>query len=536
VSPVRYLPYIVALGITGATLTLKLALGPLVESHTQLYLSAVIVAAWWGGTMPGLVSTAASLVFIWYSAPSVSALVEPPTAVRLLLFGGQAAIVSALIGSLRTARRRAEASTRAAAREVAERRRLDAEREHLAQQLKERADELIAVNRTKDEFLATLSHELRTPLNVMLGWVWRLRHTTLSPEAQERALDTIERNTRLQARLIDDLLDLSRVIRGQFKVDPKPIALADLIQATLEAVAPAAEAKGVGLRANLNSPDDRVMGDAGRLQQVLWNLLSNAVKFTDPGGLVDVSLRRGNGAVHIIVKDTGQGIPPDFLPHVFERFRQGDGSMTRRYGGLGLGLAITRHLVELHGGSVRAESEGEGRGSTFTVSLPIPAVLESGTTPAASPSEPALDVDLSGITVLVVEDDTDARTLVATLLGDYGARVTAVGTVRDAMASLTRERPDVILTDLKLPGEDGYALLEHVRRLTPGAPVPTATLTALTGDDNRLAALSAGFELFLAKPVDATHLVRAVATLARRTTVRERAAAIVLPIDTEQIA
>jgi PAS domain S-box-containing protein len=383
-------------------------------------------------------------------------------------------------------------------------------------------------NRTKDEFLATLSHELRTPLSSILGWARMLTTTQLDAENTARALESIERNAKAQGRLIDDILDVSRIITGKLRLDVRPVDLASVIEGAVESVRPAAEAKGIRLQRVLDTGPQVVSGDPERLQQVVWNLLSNAVKFTPKGGRVQVRLERINSHVEIVVSDTGRGINADVLPHVFERFLQADSSTTREHSGLGLGLAIVRHLAELHGGTVRAESAGEGQGATFTVDLPLmivrppqPAVAreEERAHPTADTGERLVcPPELEGLHVLFVDDEEDARALLTTILESCGARVTAVGSAREALDELGREKFDVLLSDIGMPGEDGYWLIKRVRKLPPerGGRTPAAALTAYARAKDRLRVLRSGYQMHVPKPVEPAELVAVVANLAGR--------------------
>jgi signal transduction histidine kinase len=399
--------------------------------------------------------------------------------------------------------------------EVAERRRIEEERAHLLQREQQ-------ANRLKDEFLATVSHELRTPLNAILGWSRVLRTASLNEALQARALESIERNALAQARLIEDILEVSRIVTGKLRLKVNTLDLGQVVNAALDVVRPAAEAKQIRLERDLTDGAWYGAGDFDRLQQVVWNLLSNAVKFTPRQGTVRISLTREEGWDRIVVADTGKGIDPKFLPHVFAPFRQADASTTRDQGGLGLGLAIARQLVELHGGSVRAESDGEGRGSRFTVMLPVPAHLpDAPSHPAGLPPGPMVDLvlapppDLSGIRVMVVDDDADARELVAATLGHYGADVTTGASAADAMALLPESRPDVLLSDIAMQGEDGYTFIRRVRELPEerGGSVPAIALTAYAAAADRARALSAGFQLHIPKPFDPVQLAHTVQRL-----------------------
>ena len=382
-------------------------------------------------------------------------------------------------------------------------------------------------NRLKDEFLATISHELRTPLSAILGWARMLRMGQLSSENTTKALETIERNARAQAQLVDDLLDVSRIITGKLRMDVQPADPNAFIDAAVEAVRPAAEAKGVRVQKIIDTGAIAIPGDPVRLQQVVWNLLSNAIKFTPRGGYVQICSQRVNSHLEIVVSDTGQGIPPDFLPHVFDRFRQADQKTSRHHGGMGLGLAIVRHLVELHGGTVRANSEGEGHGSTFTVMLPITPVyqvdqLGGRVHPAARDLLPPVDdcTDrLDGLRILVVDDEADTRDLLKQGLEYCGANVKVVGTAGEALASLSSTPPDILISDIGMPEVDGYDLIRQVRKLPSdrGGKIPAIALTAYTRTEDRLQSLRAGYDMHVPKPVELAELVAVAATVVRRT-------------------
>jgi PAS domain S-box-containing protein len=404
------------------------------------------------------------------------------------------------------------------ASDITERKQAEEERERLLREAQE-------ANRLKDEFLATVSHELRTPLTAILGWAHLLRGGGLGGEATVKALETIERNARSQSQLIDDLLDVSRIVTGKLRLEIVPVDPHTFIDAAVESVRPAAEAKGVRLEKVTDTGVETVMGDPARLQQVVWNLLMNAVKFTPRGGRVQIRLERVNSQVEIAVADTGAGIDPEFLPHVFERFRQADQKTTRRHGGLGLGLAIVRHLVELHGGSIRADSGGEGAGATFTVALPVGPIHrreEAGARarPAARDTLPAHECPerLDGLRVLVVDDEEDARELLAEGLGQCGAKVTAASSAREALEAMAGEKFAALVSDIGMPGEDGYELIRRVRALAAdrGGRTPAVALTAYARTEDRLRAMRAGFEMHVAKPVELTELIVVIANLARR--------------------
>ncbi|MEZ0266515.1 MAG: GAF domain-containing protein [Phycisphaerae bacterium] len=413
--------------------------------------------------------------------------------------------------------------------DVTERKAGEREREELL--LRERAARAEAerASRMKDEFLATLSHELRTPLNAILGWAQVLRSDGTTADDQAQGLEVIERNARAQTRIIEDLLDMSRIISGKVRLDVQRVDLAPVVRAAIETVQPTADARGVRVQAILDPAARPVSGDPGRLQQVFWNLLSNAIKFTPRGGRVQVLLGRVNSHLEVSVTDTGEGIRPEFLPHVFDRFRQADASTTRRHGGLGLGLAIVKQLVELHGGSVRAKSAGPGAGATFIVALPL-TVVDAAPAPDDEPGErrhPAQGgaadlgtcVKIAGMRVLVVDDEPDARALLARVLEGCEARVRTAGSADEALALLAAERPDVLVSDIGMPGEDGYALIRKVRSLGPdrGGAVPAIALTAYARAEDRMRAVLAGFQMHVAKPVEPAELITMVASLGGRT-------------------
>ena len=380
-------------------------------------------------------------------------------------------------------------------------------------------------SRLKEEFLATISHELRTPLSAILGWARMLRLGQLSKENAVKALDTIERNARAQAQLIDDLLDVSRIVTGKLRMDVRPSDPNSFIDAAVEAVRPAAEAKGVRVQKVIDTGLISIPGDPVRLQQVVWNLLSNAIKFTPRGGRVQIRSERVNSHLEIVVSDTGQGIAPDFLPHVFDRFRQADQKTSRQHGGMGLGLAIVRHLVELHGGTVSATSEGEGQGATFTVMLPISPVYQVDPTgsrvhPAARDLLPPNDINerLDGLNILIVDDEPDTRDLLRQGLEYCGASVRVAGCAAEAVDAIVAEIPDILISDIGMPGIDGYDLIRQIRGLPAeaGGKVAAVALTAYTRVEDRLQALRAGYDMHVPKPVELAELVAVAASVARR--------------------
>jgi CheY-like chemotaxis protein/two-component sensor histidine kinase len=372
----------------------------------------------------------------------------------------------------------------------------------------------------KDEFLATLSHELRTPLSAILGWAQVLRRGTRGPDDLQRGLQTIERNARAQAQLIEDLLDMSRITSGKVLLDIQTVAPAVFIDAAIETVRPAAEAKNIRLERDYDADAGMIAGDPARLQQVIWNLLSNAIKFTPRDGLVRIGLRPAGAYVEVSVSDSGAGIAPEFITHVFERFRQGDASTTRQHGGLGLGLSIVKHLIEQHGGTVRVASEGAQRGATFTVELPAatPQLLAARPDRArySPPSPLTPDIvqrDLSNVAVLVVDDEPDARDLIKRILSDCGATVTTAPNAQAALEAFRAAPPDVLVSDLGMPGMDGFELLARVRALAAGAAVPAVALTAFARSEDRLRALEAGFAAHISKPVEPSQLIATVANM-----------------------
>jgi signal transduction histidine kinase len=380
--------------------------------------------------------------------------------------------------------------------------------------------ELENANRMKDEFLATVSHELRTPLNAILGWVRMLRTDTLRPEKRAHALETIERNASVQGQLIEDLLDVSRIVTGKLRLEVRTVDPTQVVENALEALRPAATAKGVTLTHFVEPGAGPILGDPDRLQQVVWNLLANGVKFTPRGGTVSVTVERRECLLEIAVVDTGQGIEPDFLPYVFERFRQADAKTTRKFGGLGLGLAIVRSLVELHGGNVTVESKGSGRGSTFTVTLPIsparPSQLERPPPLRFAPTPPlGPRADLAGVKVLVVDDEPDARELLGEMLQACHLHVRTAGTVEEALRVFDEYRPDVVVSDIGMPGEDGYDLIKKLRALpaTRGCKTPAVALTAYARVEDRTKALIAGFNMHVPKPVESTELLSVLSGL-----------------------
>jgi PAS domain S-box-containing protein len=410
------------------------------------------------------------------------------------------------------------------ARDITERKRAEEELERLLVSEKEARAQAEEASRLKDEFLAVVSHELRTPLSAIMGWASLLRMRKLDGQTA-RAIETIERNAQTQNQLIGDLLDVSRIVSGQLRLNIRPFELGTVIEAAIEVVRPSADAKSILVQTLLDPAAGPVAGDPDRLQQIFWNLLSNAVKFTPNGGRIQIQSHRINSHVEVVVSDTGRGIEPKLLPFIFDRFRQGDSSTTREYGGLGLGLAIVRHLVELHGGVVRAYSGGEGEGAEFTVQLPISVAARS-----AQPNEKArvhpnvgesisgTMPSLAGLRILLVDDEPDAREMVAAILSEAGAEVVTATSAQQALETIKRRRPDVLISDIGMPGEDGYDLVRRVRALSPekGGQIPAIALTAFVRTQDRLKVLSAGYQMHVPKPVEPIELATVVASLARR--------------------
>jgi PAS domain S-box-containing protein len=414
-----------------------------------------------------------------------------------------------LIGYVKVARETTEEVVRR--KRAEEEREDDLERERIARSESEEA------SRLKDEFIALVSHELRSPLNAILGWSRILRQGRPDEELYQRATEIIERSARMQSQLIEDLMDTARIVRGKLKLEVRPVNLAPLIEKAMDVVRPAVDAKGITLDAILDREADQIAGDPDRLQQVVWNLLSNAVKFTDEGGRVEVRLGRVDPYIQISVRDTGCGISPEFMPYLFERYRQADASGARRKGGLGLGLTLVRQLVEMHGGAVTAESEGEGKGATFIVKLPVRAIYTAETErPSLAGAQKR---SLDGVWAAVVDDEANARELITSVLESYGARVTAFASVGEALELLTSgRRPDVLVCDLAMPGEDGISLIHKLReweKAHDGA-LPAIALTAFGRVEDRTRALYAGFQMHIAKPVEPVELVIVVRSLIER--------------------
>jgi signal transduction histidine kinase/CheY-like chemotaxis protein len=432
-------------------------------------------------------------------------LIERPTRVITL--------VSALQSALRARHRQYEVRDH-----LVEQKRAQEERARLLAEAEE-------ANRTKDEFLATMSHELRTPMTAILGWTHLLRTNAFGEADFARALETIERNAHVQTKLIDDLLDISRIITGKLRLDVRSVDLGSVIGAAVEATRPTAEAKAIRLQTLVDPKAGPVAGDHDRLQQVVWNLLTNAIKFTPKGGRVQVRLERVDSHVELTVSDSGKGISTEFLPHVFDRFRQADGTTTRVHGGLGLGLSIVRQLVELHGGTVAAESEGKDKGATFIVQLPLMVTRRdlTGTTRRHPTAGGAGSLDahpsLEGLRILVVDDEADARDMLRAVLELCGAEVTTAESAEAALEIIGRSRPDVLISDIGMPLEDGYSFIAKVRATEAGQDerIPAIALTAYARVEDRVRALNAGFQVHVPKPIEPVELVAVVASLTGRT-------------------
>lgn len=412
--------------------------------------------------------------------------------------------------------------------DITARKQIEQERSELLNRAQAARLEAERTSQLKDEFLATLSHELRTPLNAILGWARLLQSGQLDEQTASRAMESVERNAKIQAKLVEDLLDVSRIITGKWRLETRPVDLCAVAESSIEAIRTTLEAKEITLAKELDLRAGLVLGDPSRLQQILWNLLSNAVKFTPKRGRIQVRLVRNGANAEVSVRDNGKGIAEEFLPYVFERFRQADGSLTRKYGGLGLGLAIARHLTELHGGTVEVESAGENQGSLFTVKLPLlgewasgPADKEATPFSTVVPRQPLpleLSTALEGLKLLVIDDDAGSRDLLLTLLGYCGAEVKTGSSAIEALEAVTRFKPDLLISDIEMPDQDGYSLVRKLRLLEGelGRHIPAVALTAHARTEDRMQALAAGFDTHVCKPVEPAELVTVVASLAHR--------------------
>jgi signal transduction histidine kinase/CheY-like chemotaxis protein len=411
--------------------------------------------------------------------------------------------------------------------EITERKKIEEELEHLLREEKAAREEAESVNRMKDEFLATISHELRTPLTSILGWARMLTSGRLTTSQARHALDVIAQSAQSQTQLIEDILDTSRITTGHFRLDTQPVAIEHVFHAAIDVIRPSAEAKGIALTEAVEAPDGMVLGDDNRLRQAVWNLLSNAVKFTGKGGSIEARLGRVKDQVEITVKDTGIGIEPRFLPHVFDRFRQADASSTREYGGLGIGLAIVRHIVEMHGGGVSASSPGKYQGATFKISLPLITMprLERPEGPGVEAPRPAKGRKivetigrLDGVRLLLVEDNLDTLDLLKFIFEESGAEVIATTSVDEALEALESFKTDALISDIAMPDRDGYDLIREIRSREPerGGKIPAVAVTAYTRSEDRMRVLSAGFQMHIAKPIVPDELIAVVASLTGR--------------------
>jgi PAS domain S-box-containing protein len=409
--------------------------------------------------------------------------------------------------------------------EITQRKKIEEEREHLLREEKAAREEAEAANQMKDEFLATISHELRTPLTSMLGWARMLTGGGLTTPQARHALEVIAQSAQSQTQLIEDILDTSRIITGRLKLEAQPVAIEHIFHAAVDVIRPGAEAKGIVLSEVVEAPDGVVLGDDNRLRQAIWNLLSNAVKFTNEGGRIEARLGRAEGQVEIAVKDTGIGIEPRFLPHVFDRFRQADASSTRKYGGLGIGLAIVRHIVEMHGGSVSASSPGKRQGATFKIRLPLMSAMRLSRPEEPRPEAPPPELKerktsensgrLEGVRVLLVEDDPDTLEMLKFIFDESGAEVIGATSVDEALKALERFRPDALVSDIAMPDRDGYDLIREIRSLEPerGGKIPAVAVTAYARAEDRARVLAAGFQMHIAKPIAPDELIAVVASL-----------------------
>ena len=508
--------YVFNSGLVGALASLKIN-EPLWHTWRRHYLWTSIT--YFAG------ASAAGIIAILINAVGFYAVIVTTPIIAIIFFTYQTYIKN--IEASATQAAQAGHHVEELSRYIAELKRAEEERDKLLLREQQARAEAESANRAKDEFLATLSHELRTPLTSILGWAGLLRTTTLNKPSQEQALETIERSAKTQAKLIDDLLDVSRIISGKLRLDAKQVNLTTVVEDAIDVVRPAADAKCISVLYQPELEAAPVLGDSARLQQVIWNLVSNAVKFTPEGGRVEVRVERVNSRVKVSVSDTGKGISPKFLPHVFDRFRQADSTSTRAHGGLGLGLAIVRHLVELHGGTAHAESQGEMHGATFSVALPLMtsqlrsagSVARNDISPPKefAPRNPPPEI-LEGLRVLVVDDQADTRRMIGAVIAQAGAEVKTCASTREALDALQRWKPDVLMSDIGMPDEDGYALIEKVRALAveSGGQIPAAALTAYAREEDRTRVLAAGYQKHVAKPIGSNELIATVANLAGR--------------------
>ncbi len=519
----RLVPY--AIGLLGIVLAagINVPVDPEADTRTAflLLLVAVMAAAWHGGLLPGLSTTLLSALvgdYLFASRASFSS-GHRADAAGIGFFLLEGSLISILGGQFRAARRKEQALSKLSATQAA----IALDNAQLYREAQKARASAEAASGRKDEFLATLSHELRTPLTAIVGWAHLLQRGQLSTDETTRAVETIIRNATAQSQIIDELLDVSRIITGDLQLDLRSVDVAAVVRAVIATVTPAASAKGISLQLIQNPAGNYVMGDPERLEQVFWNLFSNAIKFTPKDGRVRAVVESVGPNVEVVIADTGAGIDAEFFPRLFDRFTQDDSSSTRPARGLGLGLSIARRLVELHGGSITAESPGVGLGSTFTVRFPgspamSPPLDSFASSPAGRMAGREAGPGLKGVRVLVADDDADARLLIEKVLEIQGAIVKTVSSAREALDVLGRERVDVLLSDIEMPGTDGCQLIKDLR-LRPsqeGGSVPAAALTSYARTEDRLRALRAGFQLHLAKPVQPSELVTVVARLAAR--------------------
>lgn len=482
-----------------------------------MFYPAIMVSSWIGGLWPGIAATLVSsglVGYLWLAPLRAANLGTVGDSVALMLFVGIGLAISACSESMhRSTAREHAARERAEQRENALRESDCRLRTALAGEQAARAGAEEA-NRLKDQFVATVSHELRTPLNALLGWADMLKSNMLEDGRRERAIEAIHANAQRQAQLVDDLLDIARMMSGKLQLRRTGVNLDDEVRAAVDVVQPAADAKRIELTVAISASLPPLNADAMRLQQAVWNLLSNAIKFTPDHGVIHITVQKVGGTIEIVVTDTGQGIQSELLRSIFEPFRQGDTSMTRRTGGLGLGLSIVKYVVEAHGGTVSAESPGEGRGATFTVCLPVVPVPESDIESSGRPVM-SLQGSIVGVKVLIVDDDGHGREVMTAHLEQHGATVLTAAGVAEALDMIQRQHFDLLLVDVAMPGTDGYTFIETLRKSSSSsiAGIPAAAVTALASDEDRARALQAGFQLHIAKPVDMAALVHAVAGL-----------------------
>jgi signal transduction histidine kinase/ActR/RegA family two-component response regulator len=521
-----YIRFLLATGIVAAATVLRLLVDPLIHDQIPyfIYVASVVVATWFYGVDAGVFSTGlAAFVGNYFFVPQRYEVIphgEDWIAMGLFAVVGVGLVWQ--VGRWKRAERTLFAHAGRLQQQADELRALNEEAARQTVTLRALHTEAERINRVKDEFLATLSHELRTPLNAVVGWAYLLDGRRLNDRQMAEASDSILRNSLAQVRIVEDLLDVSAIISGKLRLQTATVDVGEVVQSAVDAIAPAAAAKDIKIRSVL-TPNSRLVGDSDRLRQITWNLVSNAVKFTPKHGQVEVRVEQVESQIRLSVTDTGIGIDAEFLPHLFERFTQADSSFSRRHGGLGLGLAIVRHLAELHGGTVSAESAGRDQGATLTVTLPVQAVAGPSPVrvedhPSPHTVHPVPTLALQGIRVLVVDDEPDARDLVRAVLTQYGADVRTAESASEGFDTLLGWRPHVLVADIGMPEEDGYSFLRRVRALSAaqGGAVPAAALTAYAQREDRERALAAGFQEHLSKPVPPECLAETVGHLARR--------------------